>query len=257
MIVVTSSSPQSGKSVLAANLAFELGAKQKTCLVDANFYQPSQHTYFNLSNAPASLSALCRLIEQDRLTEADYEGLSLQLVVPKSKITLLAGNPNPAISKLITQSSFETLVEFLKLRYESVVVDLNLGENELSEKQDFLLESSRQILVTCNADQVSIARFIASLERLSQSVDFEKATLVFNRVRESVLGQNPEKQISETISKHTPFKRLFFIPEDPAFDRALLTSVPLDYASKKSAASNAIKEIAETLVSTGVLEQVR
>jgi MinD-like ATPase involved in chromosome partitioning or flagellar assembly len=103
-------------------------------------------------------------------------------------------------------------------------------------------------MVTCLADPVSVNRFIYSLENFSQLVDFEKVHLVVNRTRESVLGKKPENQLSETLRSHTPFRTIDFIPEDPAFDPAMLKSIPLSYAAKKSAALLAISGLARKTV---------
>lgn len=248
MITFTSSHRQNGKSVLAANLAFELAKKQKVCLLDGDFAEPSQHTYFSLSNAPASITALSRLIDQDRLAENDFANLTIDLVVPNSKVTLLAGNANFSSAEHISQSGFETLIEFLSLSFDEVVVDLAAQTGLTSQKEQLMLDRSSQIFVTCNADQISIGRLVSRLEELSQTVDFEKSTLVLNRVRERVLGPRHEKQLSETIERHTPFKRIILVPEDAFFDTAMLNSVPLEYASKKSPALEALRQMSEGLV---------
>lgn len=247
MIVFTSPQAASGKSVLAANLAFELAKTRKVCLVDADFVHPSQHIYFGIKQAPASLNALCRLIEQGRFGEGDFEKLTLELAVPDASVTLVAGS----LQNSITRQSFETLIEYLNLKYEVVILDLAIGDSSCRELEEVALNRSDTILATCLADAVSVSRFISDLESFSQIADFEKVQLVVNRTRETVLGRNPEGQLSETLRSHTPFRNLAFIPEDPAFDQAMLKSIPLAYTSKKSAARLALADLAAKLVHTG------
>lgn len=244
MIVFASPQPASGKSVLAANLAFELAKTRKVCLVDADFAHPSQHIYFGIKQAPASLHALCRLIEQERFGEGDFEKLTLELSVPEASVTLVAGSLQTAI----TRQSFETLIEYLNLKYEVVIFDLSSVDSSRRELQEVAMNRSSTIVATCLADPVSVSRFISDLETFSQIADFEKVQLVVNRTRDTVLGRNPESQLFETLRSHTPFRNFTFIPEDSAFDQAMFKSIPLAYTSKKSSARLALAHLAEKLV---------
>ena len=249
MITVTSPLPQTGKSVIAANLAFEIGKTSKVCLVDADFAQPCQHLLYSIPNAPASLPALCRLISQDRLAESDFESLTMELVVPGSKVTLIAGNPNSSSVRDLNFQSFETLLELLCMKFDEVVIDLGTPQACSREFEDLVLRRSENIITTGNSDQVSLSRFISKLEDFSQQVDFEKTTLVMNQLRDTVLGSNARFQLTDTLAKHTPFNRPIFMPWDQNFDTAMLKAVPLAFTGKKSSALLAIQELSASLTS--------
>lgn len=244
MIVFASPQPASGKTVLAANLAFEIAKTKSVCLVDADFDQPSQHLYFSLTAAPASLNALCRLIDQERFAEGDFEKLTLELAVPAATITLVAGSLNSSIS----EHSFETLLEFLALKYDVVIVDLGVNFESKAALSAIALNRASKIIATCLGDPVSVSRFISNLENFSSFADFEKVHLLVNRVRDAVLGKNAEAQLTNTLHTHTPFRVIDFVPEDAAFDQAIFKGVPLAYATKKSTAQTALAVLAPKLV---------
>lgn len=248
MIAVTSSLNASGKSVIAANLAFEIAKTKSVCLVDLDFFAPSQHLYFGINHAPASLSAICRLIEQDRLTEADYDNLVLNLVVPNARVALVAGVASYTSKELISESSFETFIEMLALKYDEVIFDFSTITSSITVLEQLVFDRCESVVVTCLADPISVHRFVARLENLSQFVNFEKTRLVLNRVRESVLGAGPQRQLTETFRKHTPLVPKDFIPEDLHFDGALRQSVPLRFASKRAASLDAFERLIENLV---------
>ncbi|MFM6980841.1 MAG: MinD/ParA family protein, partial [Micrococcales bacterium] len=215
------------------------------CLVDGDLVQPSQHLYFSLANAPASLSALCRLIEQNRFGDSDFENLTLDLVVPKAKVTLIAGVPNELTAETITLDSFETLLEMLVLKFDEVVIDLATLSEQNQALVDVVLKRADRIIVTSLADPISVHRFINNLETLSRHVDFEKSQLLVNRVNSSILGSNPQQQLEQTLRKHTPFNRISYLPEDPAFEIAMQKSLPLSFASKKTPALETLRLLIE------------
>lgn len=244
MIVFTSNGYQSGKSVLAANLAFELAKTKRVCLVDADLVNPSQHIYFGLNTAPASLTALTRLIQQARLVDGEFEKLTVDLVVPQATVTLVAGVPSADAYQLLDQASFEALVEFLCLKFDEVIFDLSTIGQSPNRIETYLLERANQVNLVCLADQISIHRFINSLEVLSQYIDFSEAKVWFNQVRSSVLGSSPEEQLLDTLQRHSPFSKATFIPYDQVFDTAMHKSVPIRFASKKSQALKALESLA-------------
>jgi MinD-like ATPase involved in chromosome partitioning or flagellar assembly len=247
VIAITSSGQATGKSVLAANLAFELARSQSVCLIDADFERASQHIYFGVNNAPASLSAITRLIDQDRFSEEDFDKLTLDLVVPNARVTLIAGVANQSAANILAPLAFETLLEFLNRKFDAVVVDAGTLSPENSLQQ-LILAKSQRVLLAELADQISIHRLCQNQETITSLIELEHTKLVLNRVRNSVLGANADSQLTETISEHTVFSQPTIMPEDAAFDQAMLKCLPLRQVSKRSQALTAIERLSSELV---------
>jgi capsular exopolysaccharide synthesis family protein len=114
-MVVTSPAPQEGKSLTAANLAIALAQQgMKTLLMDADMRRSVQHRQFDLDPSPG-LSDLLVSEEglDDVIRHSEVENLDI----------LPAGvhPPNPA--ELVGGPRMERLLENLRERYESIVID--------------------------------------------------------------------------------------------------------------------------------------
>jgi tyrosine-protein kinase Etk/Wzc len=114
-MVITSPAPQEGKSLTAANLAIALAQQGvRTLLIDADMRRSVQHKQFDVDASPG-LSDL--LVAEgsldDFLRPTEVENLDL----------LPAGvhPPNPA--ELVGSGRMERLLDVLRQRYESIVID--------------------------------------------------------------------------------------------------------------------------------------
>lgn len=114
-MVITSSSPQEGKTVTAANLALaysEVGLK--TVLVDTDLRKPKQHLLFNCSREPGlmeflvgdkSLQDICHAVKDSTLK-----------VVPSGKIP-----PNP--TQILTSQKMENFIQKMEEEFDMVIFD--------------------------------------------------------------------------------------------------------------------------------------
>ncbi|MFM5904542.1 MAG: CpaE family protein [Micrococcales bacterium] len=224
-----------GKSVLALNFAFEAAALgNSVCLVDLDLTAPTLNRYFGLVDAKSAVTALARLIGQQRFDQSSLEstvvtieakGATLDLLTSASASTAL-GNTDP----------IEVLLEYLALRYQVVVIDVGSGSStELHQICDRVATS--QYLVV-QADPVSLGRHLAAE---SGSVALPNARLVVNRVRQSSLGAKPEWQVSQVLGARSSHEIAAFVPDHgEASDRAMLSGIPLRQAAPKSPALQAI-----------------
>ena len=114
-LVVTSTGPGEGKSMVAANLAISLAqAGQRVLLVDGDMRKPKVHEIFNAAQEPG-LSNL--LVGNAKASEAVRKS-------PVSGLWLLAAGripPNPA--ELIGSPRFGTFMQSLRDHFDWVIVD--------------------------------------------------------------------------------------------------------------------------------------
>jgi capsular exopolysaccharide synthesis family protein len=115
-IMVTSSTPQEGKSVTAANLGVVMAQSGlKTILVDADLRRPTQHQIFQVPNLAGLTNLLCspELEINDHLRNTNVENLHL--------ITCGVLPPNP--SELLGSQRMRQLLASLNQMADVVILD--------------------------------------------------------------------------------------------------------------------------------------
>jgi capsular exopolysaccharide synthesis family protein len=116
-ILVTSPSPDDGKTTMVSNLAIAMAqAGQKTLIVDADFRKPMQHNIFGFVNeAEKGLSSILsgQIALDDAIRSCPTDGLFLLTSGPEI--------PNP--SELLNSEAFSNLLKELTHRYDRIIID--------------------------------------------------------------------------------------------------------------------------------------
>ncbi len=114
-LVLTSSQPNEGKSMVSANLAISLALNnKKVVLVDTDLRRPTIHQIFDLANATGFTSVVAGTSAlEDALQTTDVEKLSVLTSGPKP--------PNPA--ELLDSRVARGLIEDLKEQFDYVIID--------------------------------------------------------------------------------------------------------------------------------------
>jgi polysaccharide biosynthesis transport protein len=115
-LLVTSSSPQEGKSLITASVAMALArANQRVLLVDADLRRPVQHKRFKIKAAPGLSDLLSRSLE-------DIDAAVSQTEIP-NLFVLPCGSTNAAAAELLSSSTLSTLMNEFALRFDWIVFD--------------------------------------------------------------------------------------------------------------------------------------
>ncbi|QHW35955.1 polysaccharide biosynthesis tyrosine autokinase [Staphylococcus ursi] len=114
-VIVTSSSPFSGKSTVSANLAVTYAqANYRTLVIDGDMRKPTQHYIFNLPNNKGLSSILMNWGDYEQtIQETEVEGLDV----------LTSGPIPPNPSELITSQAFQKVYQHLLKSYDFIVID--------------------------------------------------------------------------------------------------------------------------------------
>jgi capsular exopolysaccharide synthesis family protein len=113
-IVITSAEEEEGKSTVAGNLALSFAeSNNSVILIDCDLRKPSIHKKFKLTNM-AGLSDV--LIGKELLDECIVKYNSKLHILPSGTLP-----PNP--SEMINSNLMNTLLEFLKTRYDLIILD--------------------------------------------------------------------------------------------------------------------------------------
>jgi non-specific protein-tyrosine kinase len=115
-LLITSPSPEDGKSTIAANLSVVLAqGGRNVALVDADLRRPRQHRLMSVTNRPG-LSEL--FVDPDLVLDGNLQKTKIELL-----LTLSAGKTPPNPSELLGSDKMNRILEQLCKRSEMVVID--------------------------------------------------------------------------------------------------------------------------------------
>lgn len=115
VILVTSSQPQDGKSFVAMNLATSIAAVgYKTIIIDCDLRKPTLHDKFKVRNSDGLSKYLANTTNNDEIIVNTFVD-NLHFIP--------AGPVLPNSSELIESGALDRLIEYLKNKYEYIVID--------------------------------------------------------------------------------------------------------------------------------------
>jgi len=115
VILLTSSQPSDGKSFVSLNLASSIASVgYKTILIDSDLRRPNIHVKMNMDNSLGLTNYMTNNASADEIIKkTSIENLSV--------ITAGPIIPNP--SELIESGVMDELIDYLKIKYEYVIID--------------------------------------------------------------------------------------------------------------------------------------
>lgn len=244
-----------GKTNTAINLAFELASMgNRVCLIDASTKRPAIAAWMGITEPGAGILALLRLARQGRLDIQQFERLShevsfgthtLRLITGISQLNRWPEFDGPAISELL--QTIEGFADVLVLDLDSdlegglVSLESSVARNEPT---CLMLSESSKVLAVCGSDPVSVNSFLMQVRDLD--VDYQ---LVANRVRQSVLGRDPTRQLRDTFYQLLGREVLALLPNDEsAVDASVFKAQPLLMCAKGSKLRESIRQLAVELI---------
>ena len=252
-----------GKTTLAINIAHELAsAGHSVLLIDADTHAPSLEVQLNLVDHPAGLAAACRLSAQDRLTIDEVKRLSQLIEISGTQLHAMTGISSSSRWPEVSSEKLERLISLATTGFDFVVLDVSceLSSDAVQPASGFernvatltALSLANLVISIALADPVGIRRFILARQELSElRLDAEILTVI-NRVRASVIGNNPKQQIADTLGRFANLEIDAFLPDEPeTLDRCILESTPISLAKRKSSVRQAIS----LLVKNHILKQ--
>lgn len=159
-ILITSSIPREGKTIISANLAASFSLSQKVLLLDCDFRKPRLHNIFNQKRYPGLCDYLFGTVSLDEIIrETQFENLSL--------ITCGTIPTNPA--ELIASKHMQNFLNMIKPKYDYVITD----SPPLATVTDAELLSSYSdgTVVVCLANKTRIDLLINTIETLNKIND--------------------------------------------------------------------------------------
>ncbi|MBX6389897.1 MAG: chromosome partitioning protein [Frankia sp.] len=240
---------------LAAELA-DLGAP--TLLVDADSYGGSIGQLVGLLEEAPGLAAAARAANQGTL---DVPRLAVLCRDLGGGLRVLPGISRPSRWPELRPSPLTNVIDLARRLASFVVVDCGFcleADEELSYDTaaprrngatHAVLAAADTVLAVSSAEPVSLVRFVRAYADLRELVPGVTPLVVVNRLRASVAGGDPRREVARAIARHTGTQPVALVPYDlVALDAAQAAGQLLREAAPASPARAAIRELAAQFV---------
>jgi Mrp family chromosome partitioning ATPase len=247
-----------GRTLVAINIAGELAAEGKSVLlVDADSYGASVAGMLGLLDETAGLAQACRLADQGVLDREALLRVATRVVTKGGTFRVLTGITRADRWTELRAAALSLVLERSREIADIIVIDAGFcleADEELSfdtmaPRRNAAtlrsLEVADKIFAIGAADPVGVPRLVRALSDLAQAVPDALPKVVLNKVRASVVGRSPERQLREAWDRYGPSVRIeAFLPADPvAGDAALLSGALLLEAAPDSALRSSIADL--------------
>lgn len=244
-----------GRTTLALSLAAELAdLGAGALLVDADSYGGSIGQLVGLLEEAPGLAAAARAANQGML---DVPRLAVLCRDLGGGLRVLPGIARPSRWPELRPSALENVLDLSRRLARFVVVDCGFcleADEELSYDTSAprrngathaVLAAADLVIAVSSAEPVALVRFVRGLADLRELVPGVEPMVVVNRLRASVAGGDPRREISRALNRHTGTEPVALIPYDlAAFDAAQAAGQLLRDVAAASPARVAIRDLA-------------
>ncbi|HZY26722.1 MAG TPA: hypothetical protein VFE49_00565 [Jiangellaceae bacterium] len=257
-----------GRTTLSVNLAAETALLGRTTLlVDADTYGGSIAQVLGLLDEAPGLAGAARAANHGQL---DLPSLARHARQVTARLRVLTGITRTERWPEVRATSLEVVWALARGLAETTVVDCGFCL-EQDEELSFdtaaplrngatlsTLQNADVVLAVAAADPVGLQRFVRALSDLREAVPRADVRVVVNRMRSSVVGSNPDRQVRAALERYAGVQRIVVVPDDrPAVDAALLKGQTLAEAAPTSAVRLAIARLAADLAGVAASSRPR
>lgn len=253
-----------GRTSIAIALAAQLAARgQAVALADADTHGAAIAPALGLLDEAPGFAAACRLAgagaldarELDRIAQPHGTGALRVLtgIGRASRWPELGAERVEGVLAALRGWVPVTVVDTAASLEEDEELSSDLAAPRRNAATIAALRAADRVVAVASADPVGLARYLRVHADLLELVGPDRVVTVVNKVRASAIGLGPAAQVRQTLARFGGVRDPLLVPWDlAAFDGAVLSGRPLREAAPRSAATAAVRELAERLLPTSV-----
>jgi MinD-like ATPase involved in chromosome partitioning or flagellar assembly len=258
-----------GRTSIAIALAAELAARgTPVALADADTHGAAIAPALGLLDEAPGFAAACRLAatggldgaELDRIAQPHGAGALRVLtgIGRASRWPELGGDRVEGVLAALRDWAPITVVDTAASLEEDEELSSDLAAPRRNAATIAALRSADRVVAVAAADPVGLSRYLRVHADLLELVGPDRVVTVVNKVRASAIGLGPAAQVRQTLERFGGVRDPLLVPWDlAAFDGAVLSGRPLRDAAPRSAATTAVRELAERLVPSSIAPRSR
>ncbi|WP_284249347.1 hypothetical protein [Litorihabitans aurantiacus] len=257
LVVVWSGHGAPGRSVTAVNVAAELALHGPTMLVDADSVAPSLTQVLGVVEETAGLAALCRAAGQGVLETVTVLDRARRL---PSGVLLLPGLTRADRWRELVGDHLDLVWPALRRSAAWVVVDVAAGLEPAPQRgadrwaaTRSALRAADDVVVVAGSDPVGLRRAVGALAELDAEEVAAPRHLVTTRVRGGRRA-GADAAVARAVERFAGVPPVVGVPQEDAFDDALLAGAALREAAPRSAARRSYAALADHLRESGAPE---
>jgi MinD-like ATPase involved in chromosome partitioning or flagellar assembly len=242
-----------GRTSVAVNLAASLARSGPTLLVDLDTYGAAVSQTLALRDDAPGIAAVARAAAQG---EADAATVRRHAVRAAENLSVLTGLPRPGRWAEIPAAALEAAFPAMRAAATVTVLDCGFGLTvaESASRRDAAtmsaLAAADLIVAVGTAEPVGMQRLVDALGDLGEAMPGvkDKMIVTVNRVRRSVAGPNPERQVADALARYAGVGQAWMIPWDPrSADLAALRGATWREVAARGAATQAVGRLADAV----------
>ena len=240
-----------GRTSLAVNLAATFASSRPTLVLDLDTYGASVAQTLALADEAPGIAALARAAARG---EADATTVRRNAQRAGEGLSVLTGLTRAGRWAEVPAAALEAAWPALRSAADVTVVDCGFGLASDSRRDGATLaalDEADVVVAVGTAEPVGMQRLVDGLADLADAVpgSRDRWIVAVNRVRRSVAGPLPERQVADALARYAAVTEAWIIPWDPrTADEAALRGATWREVAPKGAATRAVGRLAEAII---------